>query len=69
MSFIRTILSENHHNDRSVTRRYVIETVPIDENSHLEWHCDSKFIKPELSLSPGAAFYFQHIPYTLAEAI
>ena len=50
-------------------RRYVMETIPIDENSHLEWRCDSKIIELELSLSPGTAIYFQDIPYTLAEAI
>ena len=69
MSYVRTILSENHHNDGGVTRRYVMETIPVDENSHLEWRCDSKLIELELSLSPGAAIYFQDIPYTLAEAI
>ena len=51
------------------TRRYVMETIPIDENSHLEWRCDSKRLELELSLSPGTAIYFQDIPHTPAEAI
>ena len=67
--FVRTILSENHHDDGSLTRRYVMETIPIDENSHLEWRCDSKLVELKLSLSSGTAIYFQDIPYTLAEAI
>jgi len=69
MSCVRTILSENHYEDGSITRRYVMEAIPPHEDTCLQWRCDSKLIQLELLLSPGAAIYFQDIPYTLAREI
>ncbi len=69
MTRVRTILSEQHHDDGGITRRYLMEDIPASTDIDQSSQRDGKLIELELRLSPGAAIYFHNAPYTLAEEI